>query len=112
MRNKQKLEPAVHIVFEKMFCFFLRMSDTHDYIDTAWTDSDLTKKSHYMVFDFDYVTEVDGFQLSVGDGGYITSFSVPLSKMLIFFFIKKKVEKKYFFLVCASAIFLKSEGRQ
>ena len=79
------------------------METGHDYIDTAWVDNDLTKKSHYMIFDFDYVTDVDGFQLSLGDGGYITSFSVPhgyISKNVYFFAPQKSHEKSFFFFVC------------
>jgi hypothetical protein len=52
------------------------MDVTQLYRDEAWSSPDLTQKGHYMIFKFDYVTELDGLRISVGDGGYITSFSV------------------------------------
>ena len=59
-----------------MTFYVLSMDTTQDYINTAWESQDLTQKSHYIIFDFNYAIELDGFELSVGDGGYITSFSV------------------------------------
>ena len=52
------------------------MDVTQLYRDEAWSSPDLTQKSHYMIFEFDYVTELDGLRISVGDEGYVTSLSV------------------------------------